>query len=154
MILEESITKKERKNMDFKVFLDANFILDFLLNRKGYDTAMQLFTLAKKRKVSTFTNPSIIQTVSFYLQKNFDTKTSKALLKELLKLISLIETRSEVVYNALNSSIKDIEDAIHYYTAIAYELDYIITNDIDFLKLDGAAIAIKTPQHFLQNLQT
>lgn len=146
--------KKERKNMDFKVFLDANFILDFLLNRKGYNTALQLFMLAKKRKISTFTNPSIIQTVSFYIQKDFDSITSKALLKELLKLITLIETRSEVVYSALNSSIKDIEDAIHYYTAIDYELNHIVTNDIDFLKLDGSEIAICTPDQFLQNSQS
>lgn len=138
--------------MDFKVFLDANFILDFLLNRKGYDVALQLFTLAKKRKVSAFTNPSIIQTISFYLQKDFDTTTSRALLKELLKLITLVETRPEAVYSALNSSINDIEDAIHYYTAIEHGIEYLVTNDIDFLKLDGAALNIKSPEDFLQLL--
>ncbi|SOD20403.1 type II toxin-antitoxin system VapC family toxin [Pedobacter xixiisoli] len=139
--------------MGFNVFLDANFLLDFLLNRKGYDIALQLLLLAKKRKLIAFTNPSIIQTVSFYIQKDFNVTTSKALLKELLKVVNLIETCPEAVYNALNSSIKDIEDAIHYYTAIEHQMDYIITNDINFLKLNGTALNIKTPEQFLQLLQ-
>jgi predicted nucleic acid-binding protein len=135
-----------------KVFFDANFLLDFLLRQKGYDEALQILLSMKQRKLLGFTNPSIIQTVSFYIQKNFDANTSRMLLKELLKIISLIETHSEIVHNALNSSINDIEDAIHYYTAIDYELDCIITNDIDFLKLDGTSLAVKTPEQFLQNL--
>lgn len=135
-----------------KVFFGANFLLDFLLRRQGYKEALKILLLVKQRKSLGFTNPSIIQTVSFYIQKNFDANTSRVLLKELLKLITLIETRSETVHKALNSSINDIEDAIHYYTAIDCEMDCIITNDIDFLKLDGTTLAIKTPAQFLQNL--
>ncbi len=108
--------------------MDANFLLDFLL----YDIAFQLLSLAQKRKLKAFTNPSIIQITSFYLQKNFDPTISKALLRELLKTITIVETHSETTLNALNSLIKDIEDAIHYHTALDHQMDYLITNDIDF----------------------
>jgi len=136
--------------MDSKVFLDANFLLDFLLKRKGYDIAFQLLSLAQKRKLKAFTNPSIIQTISFYLQKSFDPTISKVLLRELLKIITIVETGQETILNALNSPIKDIEDAIHYYTALDHQMDYLITNDIDFLKLDSPLISIKTPVDFLK----
>ncbi len=136
--------------MDSKVFLDANFLLDFLLKRKGYDIAFQLLSLAQKRKLKAFTNPSIVQTISFYLQKSFDPTISKVLLRELLKIITIVETGQETILNALNSPIKDIEDAIHYYTALDHQMDYLITNDIDFLKLDSPLISIKTPVDFLK----
>ncbi|ADY53378.1 PilT protein domain protein [Pseudopedobacter saltans DSM 12145] len=139
--------------MDSKVFLDANFLLDFLLKRKGYDIAFQLLSLAQKRKIKAFTNPSIIQTISFYLQKNFDPTISKVLLLELLKILTIVETDQETILNALNSPIKDIEDAIHYYTVLKHQLDYLITNDIDFLKLDSSLISIKTPTDFLKLFQ-
>jgi len=64
-------------------------------------------------------------------------------------VINLVETSSGSVHNALNSS---IQDAIHFYTAIDHKLDYTITNDIDFLKLNGDNLVIKTPKQFLQNL--
>lgn len=139
--------------MVFKIFLDANFILDFLLKRKGYGIAVQLLLLTKKRQLLAFTNPSIIQTVSFYLQKDFDSLTAKSLLIELLKVVNIVETNLNTISKALNSPIKDIEDAIHYYTVLDHQIDYLITNDIDFLKLDGTVLNIKTPEEFLKLLQ-
>lgn len=139
--------------MVFKIFLDANFLLDFLLKRKEYEIALQLLSLAKKRQLLVFTNPSIIQTVSFYLQKDFDSLTAKSLLIELLKLVSIVETNPNTIAKALNSPIKDIEDAIHYYTALDHQIDFLITNDIDFLKMDGEVLNIKTPKEFLKLFQ-
>lgn len=139
--------------MVFKIFLDANFLLDFLLKSKEYEIALQLLSLAKKRQLLVFTNPSIIQTVSFYLQKDFDSLTAKSLLIELLKLVSIVETNPNTIAKALNSPIKDIEDAIHYYTALDHQIDFLITNDIDFLKMDGEVLNIKTPKEFLKLFQ-
>lgn len=117
-----------------KVFLDVNVLLDFLLKRKDFESAQQILLSAKTREIKVYVSPSIIQTSSYYLQRSFNTETCKLLLSELLKIVMVIEASQETIQQALNSAMNDIEDAIHYYTAIKHKMDYLISSDKDFQK--------------------
>ena len=48
--------------------------------------------------------------------------------------IKIIESDKQVILQTLTSNLVDIEDAVHYFTAIFHNMDYIITNDIHFQK--------------------
>jgi predicted nucleic acid-binding protein len=117
-----------------KVFLDVIVLLDFLLKRKDFESVEKILLSAKKRNLKLYVSSSIIQTASYYLQRSFPPDTCKQLLLELLKLVHILETTQEIIHQALNSSMDDIEDAIHYFTAIKYKMDYLISNDKQFQK--------------------
>lgn len=138
--------------MAFNVFVDVNVFLDYFLKRNDFANAEKILLKAKEGKIAVFTSISAFQSVCYFLQKFRGAKISKQLLSALLSTINLIESDTEIVTQSLASSINDVEDAIHYFTALRHQMDYLITNDIDFLKLDGAALAIKTPKQFLQKL--
>lgn len=140
--------------MVFKVFVDVNVFLDYFGKREHFVKAEKIFELADNGVIDAFTSVSAFQTVGYFLQKYRGSQLAKSLLLEFAPTIELLESSKSNIVQALNSSIKDIEDAIHYYTAIEHKMDYLITNDIDFLKLDGTALNIKTPVDFLQLLQT
>lgn len=137
--------------MIYKVFLDVNVLLDFFLKRKNFKIAEQILLLAKKRVVKLYVSSSIIQTVSYYLQRNFDTRSCKTLLLELLKLVNVIEASQQMIYNALNSAMADFEDAIHYCTATSHKLDYLVTSDVDFQKFSSNELEVVSAKYFLED---
>ncbi len=53
---------------------------------------------------------------------------------------------------ALNSSMDDIEDALQYYTAVHFKIDYFITRDKDFIKQGLPALPISTHEAFLNDI--
>ena len=120
--------------MASKIFVDINIWLDFFLKRQEYDDAERIVELMVHGEIDVYISVSVFQTLSFYLQKDRGISASKRLLLQLLNDVKLIETNKLLMQQALTSTMKDIEDAVHYFTALHYKMDYILTNDISFQK--------------------
>lgn len=119
-----------------RIFLDTNFVLDFIGERQDfYLPAAQLMTLADYKKIHIYTSATTIAT-SFYILSKFESK--KTALKKIRKfkmLCSLSIINDEVIEKAINSDFNDFEDAIQYYSALASKCELIITrNEKDFKK--------------------
>jgi hypothetical protein len=52
----------------------------------------------------------------------------------------------------LYSKIKNIEDALQYYTAMHHKIDYFITQDKDLQKESIPTLPIYTPDEFLKEV--
>ncbi len=135
--------------MGIKVFIDVNVLLDFFLKRKGFAEAEQIVKAILDHKIDAYISISVLQTLSFYLQKEFGSLTAKELLLELLTSIKIIESDKQVVLQALTSNLDDIEDAVHYFTAIFHNLDYIITNDTHFQRAALSILAVLSVREFV-----
>src|ERR1700743_483634 len=107
--------------MAYKIFLDANILLDFTLKRDGYDQSKQLIELAVDGDVRAFVTPSILHIVGYWLAKAYGSTKTKELLLTLLADITVIDLVHEIAVNALHSKISDIEDALQYYTAMHHK---------------------------------
>src|ERR1700761_358138 len=59
-ILRNCITRGKEKNMAFRVFLDANILLDFALKRPEYESARKLIEWVVEGRVEAYVTPSII----------------------------------------------------------------------------------------------
>ena len=68
----------------------------------------------------------------------------------LLADVYVIDISHEITLNALHSKIKDIEDALQYYTAMHHKLDYFITQDKDMQKESIPVLPVYTPEEFLK----
>lgn len=138
--------------MASKVFLDANILLDFTLKRDDYEQAKTIVSLAVDGSIQGYISTSIVHIVGYWLTKAYGNLKAKSILLTLLTDITVIDLPHEIVLNALHSKITDIEDALQYYTAIHYKLDYFISRDKQLQKQGIPILPICTPQEFLSEI--
>src|SRR5665213_4432320 len=100
--------------MAFKIFLDANIILDFTLKRDAFEVSGKIIELIVNRRIQGFITPSIVHIVGYWLTKGYGNAKAKELLLLLLTDLVVIDISHEVVLTALHSQITDIEDALQY----------------------------------------
>ena len=136
--------------MAFKIFLDANVLLDFTLKREAYEDAKKLMELVVEGKVNAFVTPAIIHIVGYWLRKFYGIKKAKELLLSLLSDIHSIDIPYEIVINALLSKIDDIEDSLQYCSALHHELDYFISQDKPLQKMSNAVLPVYSVKEFLK----
>jgi predicted nucleic acid-binding protein len=136
--------------MVFKVFLDANMLLDFTLKRADYAKCKQIIELIVTNQIKAYTTPSIIHIMGYWLTKAYGSATAKKIIISLLADVQIIDITHELTITALHSKINDIEDALHYYTAIHYKLDYFISGD---KKAAIPILPVCTPEEFLKEME-
>lgn len=137
--------------MASKVFIDANVLLDFTLKRAGYLESKQIVELALDGHIVLYITPSIVHIVGYWLSKAYGPAKAKEILLTLLADVLIIDIPHEIVITALHSKLKDIEDALQYYTAIHHKLDYFISLDAALLKESIAILPIVSPKQFLKD---
>jgi predicted nucleic acid-binding protein len=135
--------------MAFKVFLDANVLLDFTLKRKAYPEAKKLFDLVVSKQVKGFITPAIVHITAYWLTKGYGAKESKKLLLSILADVQSLDIPHHVVINALLSNINDVEDALQYYSAIHHNLDFFISEDKLLKKKGNPILPVYTAKEFL-----
>ncbi len=136
--------------MASKVFLDANILLDFTLKRDNYDISKKIVELAVNGQIRALITPSIVHIVGYWLSKAYGNSKAKDILLTLLTDVYVIDISHEITLNALHSKIKDMEDALQYYTAIHHKADYFITRDKDLRKESIPVLPVYTPKEFLK----
>lgn len=137
--------------MAFRVFLDANILLDFTLKRPGYEPARRLIEWAVEGRVEAYITPAVVHIVGYWLTKAYKSAVAKELLLALLADIQVIDIGHETTLNALHSKMADIEDALQYYTALHHRLDYFLSRDKGLLKTAIPSLPVCTPEEFLKN---
>jgi predicted nucleic acid-binding protein len=138
--------------MALKIFIDANVLLDFVLQRQKYEVARTVIGLVENGDLQAFISPAIIHIIAYWLTKTYGRKKSRELLLLLLTNIKVIDANHDVAFNAIYSKIDDVEDALQYFTAVHHKLDYFLTNDKDFKKNGTKNLPILTPEEFLARL--
>ena len=138
--------------MAFRIFLDANILLDFTLKREvaAYASARRLIEWAVNGRVQVFITPAVLQETGNWLARAYGPERAKELLLALLAEVQLIEAGQETAVGALHSRMMNINDALSYYAALHQRLDYYITRDKDMLKAAIPVLPVCTPEEFLE----
>jgi hypothetical protein len=134
--------------MAFRIFLDADTLLDFTLKRKA--AARQLMEWAVNGRVQAYITPDILHIAGYWLTQAYGPVKSKELLAALLADIQVIDIGHEITVNALNSRITNTEHALQYYTALHHKLDYFIT-DGALGKTAMPVLPVCTAEEFINN---
>jgi predicted nucleic acid-binding protein len=135
--------------MASKIFLDANILLDFTLQREAYDEAKQVLDIVITGQAQAFTTPSVIHIAGYYLTKFYGSKKTKDLLLGILLDVTIIDLTHEMTVMALSSKFDDIEDSLQYYAAVDYKLDYFISRDKQLKKDSIPVLPVYTPREFI-----
>ncbi len=142
--------------MDYKLFLDADVILDVVLHREEfYDNSFYLFKLLDEEVLSLYTSTSIIMNVQ-YISNKFIGKT-KAIegISYLLNFLNIIDCNKKTLLRAYTTKCRDIEDTVQYFTAISNEIitHYITRNIIDYRDIEENDLPVFTPSQFLKSIK-
>ena len=136
--------------MDYRVFVDSDVILDVLAKReKFYENSSIILELMKDRIIKGHTSPVIIANINYILTKYGNSKIAKESIKKILKYISVLSITEEIIIDAINSKMKDFEDAIQFYTALDNKIDILITRNVDDYT-EKKNIEIMKPDEFVK----
>lgn len=138
--------------MASRVFLDANVLLDFTLKREAYTVAREIMNMIVNGQVQAYVTPSIIHILGYWLTKEYGNAKAKELLLTMLSDITVIDINHDITVSALHSKIKDIEDALQYYSAIHHKMDIFISRDKELQKEAIPALPVYSPLEFLKEL--
>ena len=132
-----------------KVFLDTNIVADLFLKREPFcENSLKLFTLGFHKKITLYVSSLSYATLAYLVRKM--KKEERVLLFEKLRNITETTTVDRLtVDKALISDFSDLEDALHYYSAVKAKVDVVLTrNKKDFVE---ANVPVMTPDEFFKN---
>ncbi len=131
-----------------KVFVDTNVLLDILLERTPWaNDAAVLFSMADRKEIELLCC-SLSFSTAIYLMQRFKYSRKEIVSKlSIIKSICTVTTVNEAVIDRmLQSDFNDLEDAIQYYSALAFGAEVIVTRNIkDFA---ASKIPVVSPHDF------
>ncbi len=132
-----------------KVLLDTNIVLDIVLKREPhYSDSTQIFNLIDKELIEAAITATAVTDLYFIARKEKSSKLAKSFIIDLTKIVEIIGVDKEIITGALNSNIKDFEDAVQVYSAAYNEIETIITrNKKDFQDCDLEILSPKELVH-------
>lgn len=136
--------------MAFKVLLDVNILLDFVVQRKDYEEGKTIIVWAEQGKIKGYITPSVVQICAYWIVKSYGSTKAKEILGLLLGFLDSLEIPHEQVLTAVHSSMTDVEDALLYYTALHHKLDFVISRDQHFQKNGLPSLPVLSPQEFIK----
>lgn len=131
-----------------KVLFDTNVLLDIALMRQPHFTvSAKAFARVDQIEIQGFVTASTITDIYYIAKKDRGQKLALDFITALLSIIDVIEINKATIIGALESNLKDFEDAIQVTAARSQKMDVIVTrNKADF---QGAPIEVLSPSEFL-----
>jgi len=133
-----------------KVLIDTDVILDFFFDRKPFsENSTIILSLCERGILDGFITPLIISNIYYLLRRTAKHEKVIEKLKQLLKIVHVLEMDRLVVEKALNSEFKDFEDALQNFSAVNDgEIEAIVTRNVkDFKKSE---IGVLSPEAFVK----
>ena len=132
-----------------RVLFDTDVLLDFLFDRKPFsDHTLKLLLACQDKKMIGFITPVIFSNMYYILRQQASHVYVKEKLDVLLSILRVLPMSEQTVHLAINSSFKDMEDALQYFSALKNaNVDAILTrNTKDFKK---SAIPVFLPSEWI-----
>jgi predicted nucleic acid-binding protein len=132
-----------------RVLFDTDVLLDFLFDRKPFsDQTLTLLLACQEKKIIGYLTPVIFSNMYYILRQQASDAYVKEKLGILLSILRVLPMNEQTVHLAINSSFKDIEDAMQYFCALKNaNIDAILTrNTKDYKK---SVIPVFLPSEWL-----
>ncbi|NJK55735.1 MAG: PIN domain-containing protein [Pleurocapsa sp. SU_5_0] len=137
-----------------KVLIDTNIILDFLLQRKPFfQDAELLFETVSTGKIIGYVTATTLTDIFYIARKHSGSiEVARQAVLETLTVMSICSVDRAILESALNSGFDDFEDAVQIFSAVAQNLDAIVTRDNRGFV--SSPISVLSIQELLQQIET
>jgi predicted nucleic-acid-binding protein len=134
-----------------RILLDTDVVLDYILENEGhFDNAEQIFGHLDRGAIEVFVGSITPINVFYITRKRKNKEIAFQAVRFLLDSVQFCVSDQKIMENAFSLDFSDYEDAVQCASAVAENLDAIITrNAKDFVK---SPIQIYSPAEFLEVL--
>lgn len=133
------------------LLIDANIILDVLMNRKEFvkESAI-IWKLCETEQFKGYVSTLTFANMMYIMRKELTSEKIEEVLQKLKLIFEFVDFSSSILEKAVEMKWKDFEDAIQSATAEQIYADYIITRNVsDFAKSKVMAF---TPSELLARI--
>ena len=134
-----------------QVLFDSDVLLDILAQRQPFVVASaQALNTVMKKQVQGFVSGHAITNIFYILRRQIGSEAARKLIENLLQHIQIASVTNQVIHQALQSPIKDFEDAVTSAAAMSAGLEIIVTrNKADFV---ASLVPAMLPEELLKML--
>ncbi|MDR3217937.1 MAG: PIN domain-containing protein [Dysgonamonadaceae bacterium] len=134
------------------ILIDTDVILDFFFDREPFSkNAAKILSLCESKEIKGYVTPVIISNVYYLLRKRAKHEKVINELRNLLSIIHVSVINKNIIFQALNSSFKDFEDALQNYSAESNpEIAVIITRNTKDYKY--SSLSVLTPENYIKTI--
>jgi len=134
-----------------KILIDTNIVLDLALERAGFvEEAIELLRFTAKNKIKLCLTASSVTDIYYVLRKQKGHESAIGLLKKFFQFSKILGVDEEIITEALNSGVKDFEDAVQTEVAKNNNIKIIITRDKkDYL---NSGLKIFSPTEYINEI--
>jgi predicted nucleic acid-binding protein len=131
------------------VFADTDVCLDLLAERHPfYNGAARLFSLADQKTIVVAVSSLSFSHIHYLLRKEFSSSEARKILSRFKALVRVLSVDDRIIQLALQSSFKDFEDGIQYFTAEHNKASLIVTRNLKDFK--ESVLPVMTPDSYLK----
>ena len=114
-----------------KVLIDTNVLLDFLLEREPFKKdAEELFAAIGSGQIIGYVTATTLADIFYIARKHTRSlELAREAVSSTLETMTICPINRNVLESAFTSGLTDFEDAVQIYSAIAQNLDAIVTRD-------------------------
>jgi predicted nucleic acid-binding protein len=133
--------------------IDTNIILDDILCRSpNAETAQKISRLITDGVINAFLTANCLTDIFYIISRNRNEIVARKVIKNLLLSFSVVSITGEDCQQAIDFPMEDFEDALVVVCAEKAALNYIITNDKDFLSNTNLSVPAMSPANFLNDI--
>ena len=134
-----------------KVLFDSDVLLDILAQRQPFVVASaQALNTVMKKQVQGFVSGHAVTNIFYILRRQIGSEAARKLIENLLQHIQIASVTNQLIHQALQSPIKDFEDAVTSAAAMSAGLEIIVTrNKADFV---ASLVPVMLPEELLKML--
>ncbi len=134
--------------MKAKLYLDTNVMLDLLGERiPFYESIAKIATLADNGQLAIVVSALSYATVNYFLAKFENSEAARVKLRKFKILSEVCDLDESIIEKGLNSSFRDFEDSLQYFSALKSDCNILITrNGKDFQQ---SRIPVMTAEEYL-----
>ncbi|MEH2379399.1 MAG: PIN domain-containing protein [Nostoc sp.] len=133
------------------MLFDSDVLLDILAQRQPFIVASaRALNTVMQNQVQGYVSGHAVTNIFYILRRQVGNEVARELLAKLLQHLQVASVTDEVIRQALNSPIKDFEDAVTSAAALTAGLEIIVTrNTPDFV---ASLVPVMLPDEFLTTL--
>ena len=139
------------RNMNYKIFLDTNVILDLLMERNyELDAINEIIKLSEKKIVELFISESVIAT-TFYVLRKERRINPLAAFQEMCKTVKVLSFSKDILYYPIEK-FDDKKDGLLYFLALKGEMNYFITRNVKDFTFLFPSLPVMSPTNFIKEI--
>ena len=134
-----------------RVLFDTNVVLDVLLDRRPFrETAAKLVARVERRELTGVLGATTLTTIYYLVAKYLGSEEARTAVRDLISLFQIAAVDRRVLSAAIESSIKDFEDAVLVEAGTVEAVDAVVTRNPDDFR--NSSLNVLSPQQLNEAL--